>query len=323
MRDGASSDAFDQLYDAHRDRLYRALVLATDDRDLAMEAVDGGFGAQRRRILRRRLPDPAADVLRRALDKVERRPGGEIRGFRLPDAHIGADGDRIVAAIRDLDLIDRIVLINRHYLEWATEATAIATGLDADAVVLRARSATAKVAASLDVSPEEAADRLGTALPTAAAAVAVPLSRRETVRSESTAQRIGAAVGGLVGVIVVVGGTVIGVNALANSAPAGPAASGTVAASTEGGTEGAATGTGIAVAAIDIETVEWIETGLPIQQGELTAATAGPDGIVAIGTNYGGNTQSMLAMTSETGIDWTAEELPLAGNSSGWISSMS
>ncbi len=305
--------AFEQLYTDQRDVLYKALVLATDDRDLSLDAVDGAFVARRRRLLRQETAQGRADILRRSLARVRKRGSDGMRGFRLPGAAVSSSAQAAVGAVRSLDLTDRMVVIADAYLGWEVDEIAAGVSLDASAVALRLRSASTALAPRLGVTPDDVPGHLARSLDEAAAGISVPLSRLESVRAESTAQRILLGAGGLLAVAALAG---IGVGVW-NALDREPAPPGDVVAEADGN---------------DIEpeipmpaggaTVEWEQSGTPLADTELNQITSGPEGFVAVGFNHNENGSSALAMRSESGFDWETTELPTGQRGGGWVASL-
>jgi hypothetical protein len=315
MSGDAGQHEFDTLYQQHRDRLYRAMVLVTDDRDLSLEAVDRAFARTGRRALRRAGIDPAAVVMRRALRTIGRGDGTHgMRGFRLPDAETSAAGRAVLAALHHLDIEARLAVVASSYLGWDTAEVSHATGrTDADALVAGARAA---MAAELDLAEDSARAHIDAGLAEAGDGLSRPLSRLESVKAEGRLARLGVAAAAATLVLVAVGGTALAASVLRSSPAADVAGPG------EPATPGTPAGTG-AVTTVSValpESVEWVEAGLPFRQGELSSATAGPDGFVAIGQDYSDPSGSLRLLKSEDGYDWIVVEAALPRN--GWIHSI-
>lgn len=307
---------FEELYDQHRESLYRAMVIATDDRDLSLEGVDRGFARLRRRTLHGSR-HPEAEVLRRAKTYALKRAGSDgVRGFRLPDADVAPDTQAIVAAVRRLDPDRRMALIAALYLGWEDDAVSKATGVaDVPGVVQAAIEA---VAADDDVGNGDARIGITRALTASAASISRPLSRLESVKTESRTRKVGVAATAAAVVLVAVGGTALGVQAIRNASDDEPTTIATGPAGT-GTTADPAGSTAATVVAIG--EVQWIQSGLPFRQGDLSAATAGPDGFIAIGQDYNDpNGNGARLMISESGYDWTVLDSPLPRN--GWIQTL-
>jgi|GEM_PF-2140878 len=300
-------------YTEHRNRLYRAMVLVTDDRDLSLEAVDGAYARMRRVALQRTTPDPAFEVLRRAYRKVRRTdPSHNMQGFRLPDAPPSSETAAVVAALRRLDTDHRIAAVATAYLGWNAAAIGHVTGRrDAAGLVTAAAEALAR---DLGVAPEQAPPLVAAALTAAGDAVAAPLSRLESVVIEGRLLRVKVAGAAAAVALASVGGVTFGVGAL--SRPAAVEATGPGPA-TSGSLPGAVTPT--TGDALPTE-ITWEQTGLPFREGDMSAVTAGPNGFVGVGQDYSDPTGSLRLMASETGFDWTMLESPLPRN--GWIQSV-
>lgn len=313
MSGDSSRPAFDTLYAQHRDRLYRAMVLVTDDRDLSLESVDRAFARTGRRALRRAGDEPAAEVLRRAFRTVRRDRSHEMRGFRLPDTETSDAAKAVVAALHHLDLDARLVVVAASYLGWGTGTITQAAGVsDAGALVAASHRS---MAAELGIPEESAATHIAAALTEAGDGVSRPLSRLESVKAEGRLARLGIAAAAAAIVLVAVGGVGLGVSLLRSSPAtdvAGPDGSPPT-------SPGVATVTAVSVAPVP-ETVQWVETGLPFRQGELSSATAGPNGFVAVGQDYSDPTGSLRMLVSESGYDWILVEAPLPRN--GWVQSI-
>ena len=308
---------FETLYEEHRDLLYRALVLVTDDRDLSLEAVDRGFARLSRKSLRT-ATSPEAEVLRRALRTVRRADRSHgMRGFRLPDAATSPETDAVVSALHRLDLDARLAVVASSFLEWDDQDVARVLGR-ADAAAVTA-DGIATVASELSVPEDAAPDHIASALAAAAGALSRPLSRLESVRTEGRLARLGTAAAAAAVVLVAVGGTALGVGWLRGTAETDVTAPAAGATGTSQGSGTPGTVTTATVAALP-EDIEWVQTGLPFRQGEISTATAGPNGFVAIGQDYSDPNGSLRLLLSETGYDWTVVDAPLPRN--GWVNTL-
>ena len=109
---------FETAYRNDRGRLYRALVLAIGNRDVAIEAIDRSFSKwQSRRSSRR--GDVAFDVFSAAYRWAARRlrkPDRMIQGFRLHGAEVETADEAMLSHFDDLELTDRAMLVAVHYL---------------------------------------------------------------------------------------------------------------------------------------------------------------------------------------------------------------
>lgn len=347
LTDSEASADFDSLYAQHRATLYRALVLATGDRDLAVEAVDAGFAGYARRFRHGAADDAVVEVLRSAGRHITRRERRrQFGGFRLPEGSPSESTAAIVGAMRRLDLTERLVLVCSVYLGWSDEAIAKGLGLFAGDVAYRRkaamarvlaasgsdgtgdgrRSATAEVltasgsdgtavvrrAAAAEVLAEAGANYEGSvagAFDEAAAGMAVPLSRLESVKSRARMRRVGVVVG-LAAAVMAVGGAGVGAaRSLLDDAPV----ANEIPADAEGPV---ATGTWF-------DEVEWVRGELPFREGDLTAVTAGPEGFTGIGMDWSAANAVPRALTSPDGVSWSINgTLGAIGNGGGWISGL-
>lgn len=112
---------FDGFYRANRERLYRALVVAIRDRDLAVEAVDEAMArAAERWAVVGNYDSPEGWVYRVALNWSRsvfrrRRPviaESEAVWDSLPDPDVAR-------AVADLPLRLRTIVVARYYLDWS------------------------------------------------------------------------------------------------------------------------------------------------------------------------------------------------------------
>ena len=123
---------FASVYAAQRDRLARALAIAVGDDALAAEAVDEAFTrALHRWQLVGTFDEPQAWVYRTAQNwatsRFRRRSRDRKYATRVaqPDVIDAAPADpALAAALRDLPVEHRNVLILRYYLDWSIAATA-------------------------------------------------------------------------------------------------------------------------------------------------------------------------------------------------------
>ncbi len=290
---------FAEVYAVHRGDLYRALVLITGNRDLAVDAVDHGFSRWHRR-LGRGGADPERQILRHALAWTRRRRRGgraEIQGFRLPGAAPPAGGQPLVERFERLGGDDRALLTLRHYLGWDDAAVAAALRQDPGDVPSRLEAAEARLG-------PDAADLDGV-LATHAAGFPEPLDRMESSRRRGAGQRVLTVLGLVLLGIAVVGGAAFGVTVLTGSdgAPAEAVSATTVA----GG-----------ALSIDPTEVDWIEVPLGILQGEVAFITHGPAGFAALVHDYSRGDGQTLLMLSEDGLEWTGGITPQPSGD-GWV----
>ena|SRR5438874_10735814 len=144
----SASDAIGVLYRCHRERLWRALVAFTADRDVASDATAEAFAQLLRRgaVVR----DPASWVWRAAF----RIAAGELkarraRGLPLPPAtpvasHVNLESFELVEALQRIPLSQRQVLILRYYAGYS--AKEIAAMLDSTHAAVRMRLSRARLA---------------------------------------------------------------------------------------------------------------------------------------------------------------------------------
>lgn len=318
MTDGQPAPKLDGLYELHREPLYRAMVLVTDDRDVSLEAVDRAFARTSTRSLRRS-PHPEAVLLAKTVAFAGKRRRGEgMRGFRLPDAHVAAPAAAVVAALRRLALEEGVALVASTYLDWDDDAVVTAAGPagSADSVA----GMIAALAGELGLDQEHARPTIATALGEVGAAVARPLSRLESVKSESRVHRLGVAAGAAAVLLLVVGGSALGVRALrtTENAEAGPVPATAAGSDTS---SASATRTATTAAPVAFDDVTWVQSGLPFRQGDISTATAGAEGFIAIGNDYSDPTGNGLRLLfSESGFDWAVVESPLPRNA--WMQSL-
>ncbi|HEX9644475.1 MAG TPA: hypothetical protein VGC11_10820 [Acidimicrobiia bacterium] len=306
--EAAAPATLESAYQADRATLYRALVLEFANRDVAVEAVDRGFARWHKGRSQR--SDTPAQVHGYAYAWAKRRmkrPDRMVQGFRLPAAEAVDDDATVLAAFERLDLVDRSLLVCRHYLGFDEDATSSAIGLDRGEVIPRADAALSRLARSLNgAGGAGGGDRLEAALAAHAATLPEPLERLDSVRSRARLRKVGLAVAGVAAAGVVAAGTAAGVNLLSDEPSTTLAA--------VGGPDGTEV-TGLFTAS----RLEWTQVGVPIQQGEVISVASGPTGFLALGNDWAGvNGQQNIALLSEDGFVWEAAAGPVQGNT-GWV----
>ncbi len=127
----APSRTFDDFYAAARPDIGRALALALGDADLALEATDEAMArAYERWPLVSRLDRPEGWVYRVAmnwaLSILRRRRRGTHRLYDPADTAIAISDPDLHAAVAELDVKHRSVIVCRHLLGWSVADTATA-----------------------------------------------------------------------------------------------------------------------------------------------------------------------------------------------------
>ena len=302
---------FDAAYRDQRGTLYRALVLAIGNRDVAVEAIDRGFVKwQSRRASRR--GDLPLGVMSEAYRWSARRVGKTdrmIQGFRLQSAEDGPASDPILEHLDELDVADRAMLVGLHYLGWNENRAAAAVGVPAGEALPRARAAESRLARSAGLSTDEAVPQLPQLLQRRAESLSEPLGRVDQVKSSARLRRIGTYVGGSVAALALVGGIGFAVTQLGSDTEAGPE-------SPTNGTPSNSDGT-----IFTAETLNWEQVGLPIRQGDINSVAFGPAGFVAVGNDYSAPGGQSLTLLSSDGIVWDTAPGPTDGPNS-WVHQM-
>lgn len=146
---------FEAFYAAHRSRLYRALTLALRDSTLAAEATDEAFTrAYERWTDVAGYANPAGWVYRVALNWATssiRKRRREAIGDPTDQATIDEEvtDPRLVAAIADLSMEHRAVVVMRYFLDWSTEEMAEALDVAPGTVKSRLHRALAALATAV------------------------------------------------------------------------------------------------------------------------------------------------------------------------------
>ena len=122
---------FDEFYAATRPNIARALSLTLGDADLAFEATDEAMArAYERWPLVRRLDRPEGWVYRVAmnwaLSILRRRKRSDHRLYDPSDTSLAIADPDVHAAIGELDVKHRTVIVCRHLLGWSVADTAAA-----------------------------------------------------------------------------------------------------------------------------------------------------------------------------------------------------
>jgi hypothetical protein len=295
---------FDVTYEDWRPRLYRALVIATDDRDLALDAVDAAFSRQKRAIGRSG-GSPPAEALGAARRQLTRRRR-DLSGFRLPEEEPGPETVAVVDAVRELELDPRLALIAWRYLGWDDATVGRALGMLPTEAAQRVQVGTARVLAAVGATDPEVIDR---ALRDAAERTVVPLSRLESVKRDARARRVGVFLGAVAAAAALGTGTLLAASILFDA---------------EGPEAPVAAGPGATLASTSaLADLEWTRAVLPFSEnGEMQGVSAGDDGYVALLVDYSTGTQAPQAFLSENGLDWEiAGEMPI-GQQGGWVSQL-
>lgn len=140
--------SFDEFYAAARPDISRALALSLGDVDLALEATDEALArAYERWPTVRRLDRPEGWVYRVAmnwaLSILRRRKRGEHRFYAPGETTFGIADPDLHAAIGELDVKHRTVIVCRHLLGWSVSDTAAALKVREGTVKSRLSRATA------------------------------------------------------------------------------------------------------------------------------------------------------------------------------------
>jgi RNA polymerase sigma-70 factor (ECF subfamily) len=139
---------FDEFYAATRPDISRALALALGDVDLALEATDEALArAYERWPLVRRLDRPEGWVYRVAmnwaLSVLRRRRRSDHRLYEPTDTSVAISDPDLHAALGELDVKHRTVIVCRHLLGWSVADTAAALRVREGTVKSRLSRATA------------------------------------------------------------------------------------------------------------------------------------------------------------------------------------
>ncbi len=291
----------EQLYRDQRGELYRALVIITGSRDVAIEAIDRGYRSWHRRIRRSQGRRPEVEILERAVRWARRRiakSGTAIVGFRLPAPELDESERGISERFAALPFDQRVAVVTIDLLSWDRDDAAHAAGIDATALAALRSQALTTVGGGESITPEAVAAALGATVVT----LREPLSRYESVRAVGTAQRVGTMTAAAAATMLLIGGAVLVAGSPDDpvvAAPTGPDASGPVAASGIG------------------EEVAWMRVPLPIRDGEANAVAFGPRGFVVLAQQWA-EAPSTLVLHSADGVEWEVVG-NLLQNQDGWV----
>jgi len=307
---------FDAAYDADRGRLYRGLVLAVGNRDIAVEAIDRAFVKwQSRRPSRR--GEPATEVFRSAYRWAARRiskPDRMIQGFRLQESEPSHGDEQLLRYFEKLDMVDRAILVGIHYLGWDAQRATTAVGIAAAEALPRASAAQSRLARAAGTSTEMVAAQLGGVLAAKADPMPEPLHRGDQVKGRAKWRRIGLLSSGVVGSVALVGAVAFGVQQIASDSSVEP--SGTTA------TNGQTTNTNAEAATVfSADRLVWEQVPIPIQEGEISSIAYGPAGFVAIGQDWSAPNGQSITLLSEDGLIWDVAPGATQGRNS-WVNQM-
>lgn len=156
--------AFADFYRSERDRLVRAMALTLGDADLGAEAVDEAFVRAFQRWRRvGAFDDPAGWVYRVALNwatsVLRRRRRAPLPPVERDTTDVAAPGEpTVTAALAQLPVDQRAVIVCRYYLHLSERETAAALGVRPGTVKSRSHRALQTLEARLShLSPKETA----------------------------------------------------------------------------------------------------------------------------------------------------------------------
>jgi len=150
---------FEDFYRSRREQVFRGLTLTLRDRDLAADATDEAMARayQRWRSVRN-YNNPEGWVYRVGLNWARsrlRRTNREVRGFRLVDRsaeELAPADPTLAAALEDLPLQQRAVVVLRFYFDWSTEQVAKALGVPNGVVKSRLSRALERLESHVEVT---------------------------------------------------------------------------------------------------------------------------------------------------------------------------
>ncbi|NNL68863.1 MAG: sigma-70 family RNA polymerase sigma factor [Acidimicrobiia bacterium] len=150
---------FEDFYRARREQVFRGLALTLRDRDLAADAADEAMARayQRWRTVSK-YANPEGWAYRVGLNWARsrlRRRTREVRGFRLedrPGAEMIPADPSLAAALVELPLQQRSVVVLRFYFDWSTEQVATALGVPTGTVKSRLSRALERLESTVEVS---------------------------------------------------------------------------------------------------------------------------------------------------------------------------
>ncbi len=150
---------FEDFYRSRREQVFRGLALTLRDRDLAADATDEAMARayQHWRSVSG-YSNPGGWVYRVGLNWARsrmRRTKREVRGFRLEDrpaAELAPADPSLAAALEQLPLQQRAVVVLRCYFDWSTEQVAKALGVPKGTVKSRLSRALEALESHVEVS---------------------------------------------------------------------------------------------------------------------------------------------------------------------------
>ena len=152
-------ESFEDFYRSRRDQVFRGLAITLRDRDLAADATDEAMARayQRWRTVRA-YGNPEGWAYRVGLNWARsrlRKTRREIGGFRLEDrparSQVPSDPS-LVAALAELPLQQRSVVVLRFYFDLSTEQVAKALGVPKGTVKSRLSRALERLEQSVEVA---------------------------------------------------------------------------------------------------------------------------------------------------------------------------
>ncbi|MBT8165008.1 MAG: sigma-70 family RNA polymerase sigma factor [Acidimicrobiia bacterium] len=150
---------FEDFYRSRREQVFRGLALTLRDRDLAADATDEAMARayQRWRSVSG-YNNPEGWVYRVGLNWARsrmRRTKREVRGFRLEDrpaAELTPADPSLAAALEELPVEQRAVVVLRCYFDWSTEQVAKALGVPKGTVKSRLARALERLESNVEVA---------------------------------------------------------------------------------------------------------------------------------------------------------------------------
>lgn len=150
---------FEDFYRARREQVFRGLALTLRDRDLAADATDEAMARayQHWRSVSG-YNNPEGWTYRVGLNWARsrmRRTKREVRGFRIDDqaaSEIVPADPSLAAALAQLPLQQRAVVVLRFYYDWSTEQVAKALGVPKGTVKSRLSRALERLESHVEVS---------------------------------------------------------------------------------------------------------------------------------------------------------------------------
>ena len=150
---------FEDFYRSRRDQVFRGLTLTLRDRDLAADATDEAMARayQHWRSVST-YNNPEGWAYRVGLNWARsrmRRRKREVRGFRLeerPGHEVVPADPALAAALAQLPLQQRAVVVLRFYYDWSTEQVAKSLGIPTGTVKSRLARALERLESNAEVS---------------------------------------------------------------------------------------------------------------------------------------------------------------------------